>query len=182
MSEKLKTLQDLLMFELKDLYSAEEQLLKALPKMAEKASNAKLRQAFEEHLEQTEMQKDRLDQVAEIMKFDISGETCKAMKGLVAEGKEIMGEDAEEEVMDQALIAAAQKAEHYEIASYGTVTHYAEILGLNQVYELLAETLDEEKKADKKLNRIAKEEQKEESNTLKTRTKATSRSTSKSNA
>jgi ferritin-like metal-binding protein YciE len=174
MSEKLNNLKDLLMLELKDLYSAEQQLIKALPKMAEKATSDKLRQAFEDHLEETEMQRERLEEVAKAMNFDISGDTCKAMKGLVDEAKEIMKEDAEEEVMDQALIAAAQKVEHYEIASYGTVVHYAEVLGLNKVYDILAETLDEEKKADKKLNRIAKAEQQESGNILKTRSKATS--------
>ena len=182
MSEKLKNLKDLLILELKDLYSAEEQLIKALPKMADKATNDKLRQAFEDHLEETEGQKERLEKVGEIMKIELSGETCKAMKGLIAEGKEIMGEDAEDEVMDQALIAAAQKVEHYEIASYGTVVHYAEILGLNKVYDLLSETLDEEKKADKKLNKIAKAEQKEESGTLKTKQKVSTTSRSKTTA
>jgi ferritin-like metal-binding protein YciE len=180
MSEKLKNLKDLLKLELKDLYSAEEQLLKALPKMADKATSEKLRTAFEDHLEETEMQRERLEQVAKAMNFDISGETCKAMKGLIEEGKEIMKEDAEDEVMDQALIAAAQKVEHYEIASYGTVVHYAEVLGLTKVYDILSETLEEEKKADKKLNKIAKSQQQEESGTLKTKSKATSKRTSKS--
>lgn len=180
MSEKLKNLKDLLKLELKDLYSAEEQLLKALPKMADKATSEKLRTAFEDHLEETELQRERLEEIAKAMSFDISGETCKAMKGLIDEAKEIMKEDAEEEVMDQALIAAAQKVEHYEIASYGTVVHYAEVLGLTKIHDILAETLNEEKKADKKLNKIAKTQQKEESGTLKTRT--TAMSTSKSTA
>ena len=174
MSEKLKNLKDLLKLELKDLYSAEEQLLKALPKMADKATSDKLRQAFEDHLEETENQRERLEQVAKAMNFDISGDTCKAMKGLVDEAKEIMKEDADEEVMDQALIAAAQKVEHYEIASYGTVVHYAEVLGLTKVQDILNETLEEEKKADKKLNKIAKQKQQEESGTLKTKQKTTS--------
>ena len=156
MADKLKNLEDLLQHEIKDLYSAETQLIDALPKMAKKVNSAKLKKALEDHLEETKKQKERLDKVAKKMKFDPSGETCKAMKGLIKEGEDMMKMDAEDDVKDAGIIASAQRVEHYEMAGYGTAAHYAERLGLKEVAALLNETLDEEKKADKKLNKIAK--------------------------
>src|SRR2546423_1799917 len=121
-------LREMLVNELKDLYSAESQLLKALPKMAKKATNSELRQAFETHLAETEGHVDRLEQVFEQLGERPRGKTCKAMQGLIEEGKEMMAEDMADDVMDAALIAAAQKVEHYEIASYGTVRAWAKLL------------------------------------------------------
>ena len=148
-------LKELLVDELRDIYNAEGQLTKALPRMAKKASNPQLRSAFETHLRETEGQIDRLDEVFEQLGEKARGKTCHAMKGLIEEGKEMMGEDFEEDVMDAALIAAAQKVEHYEIASYGTVRAWAELLGEDQVVKLLQQTLDEEGATDKKLTMLA---------------------------
>ena len=152
---KLKTLEDLLLHELRDLYSAEKQLLKALPKMAKASSNEELKAGFEEHLSQTETHVERLEQAFELLGKPARAETCKAMKGLVEEGSDIIEEDAEPAVHDAGLICAAQKVEHYEIASYGTVIAWAEKLGHNEVAELLSETLDEEKETDEKLTELA---------------------------
>jgi ferritin-like metal-binding protein YciE len=148
-------LKELLVEELRDIYNAEAQLTKALPKMAKKASNPQLRSAFETHLRETEGQIDRLERVFEELGEKARGKTCQAMKGLVEEGKEMMGEDFEDDVMDAALIAAAQKIEHYEIASYGTVRAWANILGEQQAAKLLQQTLDEEGATDKKLTQLA---------------------------
>src|SRR5689334_550179 len=126
---KMKTLEDLLAHELKDLYSAEKQLTKALPKMAKAASSDALREAFEGHLEETEEQISRLEQVFEKLELPSRGHKCKAMEGLIEEGKEILEEDMEDNVRDAALIAAAQRVEHYEIAGYGCARTFAELLG-----------------------------------------------------
>lgn len=152
---EMKTLEDLLADQLKDLYSAENQLVKALPKMAKNADNEELRSGFEEHLEQTRGQVKRLEQIAKIMDIPLRGKKCAAMEGLIEEGKELMEEDAEPAVLDAGLIAAAQKVEHYEIASYGSCHTWAEQMGLSDVAELLQETLDEEKETDQKLTELA---------------------------
>lgn len=155
MADKLKTLNDLFQHEIRDLYSAETQLTGALPKMAEKANDANLRDAFSNHLEQTKKQKERLEKIATLCKFDVKGETCEAMKGLIKEGKEMLEMDATEDVRDAGLIAAAQRVEHYEMAGYGTARAYAQELGLNEVADILQETLDEEEGANAKLNNLA---------------------------
>lgn len=152
----LTSLQDALLTEIQDLYSAEQQLVEALPKMAQKATSSQLKAGFETHLKQTEQQVTRLEQVFEALGEKPKAHTCKAMKGLIAEGEEIMGEDAEPEVMDALLIAAAQKVEHYEIATYGTVCTWAEQLGLTDAKELLGKTLNEEETTDQKLSTLAK--------------------------
>lgn len=152
---KTTTLQELLIDELKDLYSAETQLTKALPKMAKAASDEKLKAGFEEHLDQTHEHIARLDRAMELLDASPKGKTCKAMKGLIAEGEEKIEEDAAPAVKDAALIGAAQKVEHYEIAGYGTVRTYAELLGEDEVVSLLQETLDEEAETDRKLTVLA---------------------------
>jgi ferritin-like metal-binding protein YciE len=152
---KISTPRDLLVEELKDLYSAENQLLKALPKMAKAANSDELREAFETHLEQTEGQVKRLEKIGKQLDETMKGKTCKAMKGLVEEGKEIMEEDAEPVLLDLALIGAAQKVEHYEIAGYGTARTLAELAGESDIAETLQETLDEEGETDKLLTSIA---------------------------
>jgi len=152
---KLSTLNDLLLEELKDIYSAESQLLKALPKMAKAASSPELRQCFESHLEETKGQVERLDQIFERLEAKPGRKKCKAMEGLLEEGKEVIAEDAEPMVHDAALIAAAQRVEHYEIAAYGTARTFALILEDKKTAALLQETLDEESAADKKLTKIA---------------------------
>jgi len=152
---KVKNLHDLFVEELKDLYSAEKQLLRALPKMAKAATSDELRQGFEEHLEQTEAQVARLEEIFEQLEVSPRGKKCVAMEGLIEEGKEIMEEDMDENVLDAALIAAAQKVEHYEIAGYGTVCTFARLLGEDRAAELLQETLDEEKETDVKLTELA---------------------------
>jgi ferritin-like metal-binding protein YciE len=152
---KLDSLQKLYVEELRDLYSAENQILKALPKMAKAASASELQAAFKEHLEQTKGQVQRLEQIFETLGKSPKGKTCKAMEGLVAEGEELMGEDADPEVLDAGLIAAAQRVEHYEIAGYGTVRTYAQLLGDEEAAGLLQETLDEEGQTDQKLSQLA---------------------------
>jgi len=152
---KLKSLDDLLVHELQDIYNAEGQILKALPKMIKAASHPELQSAFEEHLEQTEGQVERLDQVFKLLGVPAKGKKCEGMAGLLEEGKKTMEEDALPSVMDAALIAAAQKVEHYEIASYGCVCTYAEMLGYEQVHDLLGQTLDEEEATDEKLSALA---------------------------
>lgn len=153
---KLTSLQDALLTEIKDLYSAEQQLSEALPKMAAKATSAELKAGFETHLAETQGQITRLEKVFEALGETPESQTCKAMRGLIAEGEEIMSEDAEPEVMDALLIAAAQKVEHYEIATYGTVCTWAEQLGLDEAKELLGQTLNEEESTDKKLSALSK--------------------------
>jgi ferritin-like metal-binding protein YciE len=152
---KLESLHDLFVDELKDLYNAEVQLTKALPKMAKAASSEDLRTAFEDHLTETEQQVKRLETIFKQVEANPKGKKCKAMAGLIEEGKEIIEEDAEDAVKDAALIAAAQRVEHYEIAGYGTVRTYAQLLGFDEAANLLQETLDEEASADKKLTELA---------------------------
>ena len=154
---KLEALETLYVEELRDIYNAENQLLKALPKMAKTASSPELKQAFEDHLEQTREHVERLEEIFEKLEKKPSGKTCKAMKGLIEEGSEIMEEEGEEHVLDAGLIAAAQKVEHYEIASYGTVRTWAELLGEEDAAELLQQTLDEEGETDKRLTELAEE-------------------------
>jgi ferritin-like metal-binding protein YciE len=151
----MESLRDLYVEELKDLYSAENQILKALPKMAKKASSDELRAAFEEHLEITRSQVERLETIFDDLERSPKGKRCKGMAGLIEEGAEMMKEDAEPDVLDAALISAAQRVEHYEIAAYGTVRTFAERLGLDKHSRLLQQTLDEEGDADKKLTQIA---------------------------
>ncbi len=149
------TLNDLLIEELQDLYSAETQLIQALPKMAKAAVNEDLKSSFEEHLEQTKNHVTRLERAFELLGAKSKGKTCKAMEGLIAEGSEKITMDAEPAAKDAALIGAAQKVEHYEIAGYGTVRTWAEVLGEDDVAQLLQETLDEEAEADDKLTDLA---------------------------
>lgn len=155
--EKLNSMDDLLEFELRDLYSAETQLLNALPKMVEAASNSQLKDAFKSHLKETQEQQRRLDQIGKQLGVDLKGETCQAMKGLVKEGQEVIDMQGESNVKDAALIAAAQRVEHYEIAGYGAAYHFAKHLGHDQVQELLEQTLNEEKDANSKLSHLAVE-------------------------
>ena len=157
MAGKLKDLKDLLEHEMKDLYSAENQLSKALPKLAKSAKNSKLRTAFENHLKQTATQIERLEKVAKQLKVDLKGEECKAMKGLVKEGEDMMKENATDAVHDAGLIASAQRVEHYEMAGYGTVVLYLQMLNEKDAAKLLTETLNEEKETDKKLTKLAEE-------------------------
>lgn len=152
---KLENLKDLYIEELKDIYDAENQILKALPKMAKAASSDSLREAFQEHEDVTQGQVDRLDQIFDRLGARAKGKKCKAMEGLMEECKELMSEDAAEDVLDAGLIAAAQRVEHYEIAVYGTLRTYAEQLEFDEDAELLQETLDEEKETDKKLSELA---------------------------
>ena len=152
---KTTNLEELLIDELKDLYSAETQLTKALPKMAKAATDENLKAGFEKHLEQTREHIARLDRAMELLEASPKGKVCKAMKGLIAEGEEKIKEDASDAVKDAALIGAAQKVEHYEIAGYGTVRTYAELLGEEEVVELLQETLDEEAETDRQLTQLA---------------------------
>ncbi len=152
---KLQTLQDLLVHELKDLYSAENQLVKALPKMAKAATNESLKAGFEEHLEQTRNHVARLEEIAKSLDCKLAGHRCKAMEGLIEEGGELISEDAEDIVRDAGLIGAAQRVEHYEIAAYGTARALAECLGYGEAVRLLKETLDEEKATDEKLSELA---------------------------
>jgi ferritin-like metal-binding protein YciE len=154
---KLDTLKKLYVEELRDLYDAENQLLKALPKMAKGASSQELKQAFEDHLEQTKDHVERLEEIFKGLDESSKGKTCHGMKGLLEEGSEILEEDGEDSVLDAGIIAAAQKIEHYEIASYGTARTFANLLGDDEAAELLQQTLDEEGDADKHLNELAGE-------------------------
>ena len=152
---EMSHLQDLYVEELKDLYSAENQMLKNLPRMAKKASNEQLAQSFQMHVEQTRQHVERLEQIFEKLGKSPRGKKCQGMEGLIEEAKEMMAEDMAEDVLDAALISAAQKAEHYEIASYGTVRTYARLLGDEEAARLLQQTLDEEGETDKKLTKLA---------------------------
>jgi ferritin-like metal-binding protein YciE len=154
---KVNSLNDLYLEQLKDLYDAEQQLIKALPKMAEASSSAELRGAFEEHLEKTKEHARRIDTIFEGMGEKAKGQKCKAMEGLVKEGSEVIEEDMEDGVKDAALIAAAQRVEHYEMAGYGCVRTYASLLGDTKAAALLEKTLEEEKEADEVLGGIAEE-------------------------
>jgi ferritin-like metal-binding protein YciE len=154
---KIDTLEDLLADELKDLYSAENQILKALPKMAKTAKSKELRMAFEEHLRQTENQVKRLERACDELGLSPRGKKCVGMEGLIEEGKEIMTEGSKNPAspMEAGLIGAAQKVEHYEMAAYGTASAHARQLGYNSVAKLLDETLEEEKLTDEKLTKLA---------------------------
>ena len=152
---KLESLQELLVDELKDLYSAESQLVKALPKMAKAASSPELKAAFEEHLEETKGQVERLVTIFTQLDGSPKGKKCKAMEGLLEEGSEVIEAEGDDSVKDAALICAAQKVEHYEMAGYGCARTFATLLGLDEVADLLQETLDEEGNADKKLTELA---------------------------
>ena len=152
---KLNTLEALLHHELKDLYSAENQLIKALPKMAKAATNADLKTGFEDHLEETKGQLERLKKIGESLNISLAGHKCKAMEGLIEEGAELISEDADDHVRDAGLIGAAQRVEHYEMAAYGTARTLATRLGHDEVADLLQETLEEERATDEKLTALA---------------------------
>jgi ferritin-like metal-binding protein YciE len=153
---EMESLRDLFIDELKDLYSAENQILKALPKMIKTASSKELKSGFEQHLKETEGHVERLEQIFNELEVSPKGKKCKGMEGVIADGKEIMEEDAEPDVMDAGLISAAQHVEHYEIAGYGCVRTYADLLGHKDFANLLQKTLDEEKATDEKLNQLAR--------------------------
>jgi len=152
---KLDSLHDVFVEELKDLYNAETQLTKALPRMAKAATSQELRTAFENHLSETERQVERLETIFRQLETSPKGKKCKAMTGLIEEGKDVIDADGANAVKDAALIAAAQRVEHYEIAGYGTVRTYAQLLGFDEAANLLQETLDEEAAADEKLTGLA---------------------------
>jgi ferritin-like metal-binding protein YciE len=152
---KMATMDDLFLDEIRDLYDAEKQLTKALPKMAKAVASDQLRQAFEEHLGQTEVHVERLEQIFESLAQASSGKKCAAMSGLIKEGDELAGDTEQTAVRDAGLIAAAQKVEHYEIAGYGSARAHAEILGHTSAVRLLDETLAEEKETNEKLNSLA---------------------------
>jgi len=173
---KITNLHDVYVEQLKDLYSAETQLIKVLPKMAKAATSPELAKGFEEHLEQTKEHAARLEEICKGLDEKPTGKTCKAMKGLIEEGAETIEEDASPAAKDAMLIAAAQRVEHYEIAGYGTVKNYAELLGEDEAVELLEQTLQEEVETDEKLTEAAEsinaeaqegEEEEEEKTTSK---------------
>jgi ferritin-like metal-binding protein YciE len=151
----IESLEELLQEELKDIYDAEKQLTKALPKLARKASSPELKSAFEEHLRQTEEHMERLERVFEQMEMPVRRKKCEGMKHLISEGEEMIGDADDDSTRDALMIAAAQKVEHYEIAAYGTLRTWANLLGRNEVAGMLEETLDEEKETDEKLTAIA---------------------------
>jgi ferritin-like metal-binding protein YciE len=155
MAEATNPLEELLVDELKDLYSAENQIIKALPKMAKAASSPELKRAFERHLEETKKQVERLETIGEALEVRLTGKKCVGMEGLIEEGKELISEDLEEDALDAGLIGAAQKVEHYEIAAYGTARTHANMLGYGKAAKLLQQTLDEEGMTDKKLTQLA---------------------------
>jgi ferritin-like metal-binding protein YciE len=148
-------LHELFVDELKDLYNAENQLIKALPRMAKAAATPELKRAFEKHLGETRRQAQRLEQIGRALDVKVTGKKCKGMEGLIAEGKELLQDDLDESALDAGLIGAAQKVEHYEIAAYGTARTHAQMLGHDKIARLLQQTLDEEGEADKKLTAIA---------------------------
>ena len=150
------SLQKLFIEELKDLYSAEHQIVRALPKMIKAAGSEELKAALESHLEETNTQVARLDKIGEILGRGLKGKTCEGMKGVLSEGAEVIEEVEEGEIRDAGMIAAAQRVEHYEMAGYGSVIEFARLLKHNDIADLLAETLEEEKAADKKLTQVAK--------------------------
>lgn len=152
---KLKTIQDLYIEELQDIYSAETQLVKALPKVADECTNDELRSAIEDHLEQTKEHVERLEQVFEGLDASPKGKKCAGMEGMIKEAQETLDEEMTEDIKDAAIIAACQRVEHYEIAVYGTVCTYAKLLGREDDLDLLGQTLDEEKEADETLTDIA---------------------------
>jgi ferritin-like metal-binding protein YciE len=150
----LDSLQKLFLEELKDVYNAEKQILRALPKMAKAAESPQLQQAFTKHLRETEGQVQRLERVFQELGQSARGKTCKGMQGLIEEGKEVLEKQGEGPVIDAALIAAAQRVEHYEIAAYGCLRTYAQLLGLSEAVRLLQQTLEEEEATDKKLTEL----------------------------
>lgn len=152
---ELKTLHDLYIHELKDLYSAETQIIKALPKMAKAATSPKLAAGFKTHLEETKEHAVRLEKILKSHDESTRGPKCKGMEGVIKEGAEMIEEDAEDDVRDAGLISAAQRVEHYEMAGYGTARTYAQLLGDKQNAKLLQKTLDEEGATDKKLTTLA---------------------------
>lgn len=152
---KITTLAELIEEELKDIYSAESQLVNALPKIADAAQSKDLRASFEKHLEQTRVHVQRIEEICADLKVSPVGETCKGMQGLIREGEEIIQSDMELEPMQAALIGAAQRMEHYEIAAYGTARAHARQLGYLKAFDLLSKTLDEEKDTDQKLTQLA---------------------------
>jgi ferritin-like metal-binding protein YciE len=152
-----KTLKELYVDEVRDLYDAELQLVKALPKMAAKANSGELRSGFEEHLEQTKEHARRLERILEALGEPVKGKKCKGIQGIVAEGSEVMFEDFKGALMDSALIGAAQRVEHYEIAAYGTVHSFATVLGEEEAASLLEQTLNEEKVTNQKLTKLSDE-------------------------
>lgn len=153
---KTQTLEDAFVEEIRDLYDAEKQLVRALPKMAKAASSEELKSAFQEHLEQTKGQVQRLEQIFELLDQKARSKPCKGMRGLIEEGQETIEESQEEHLHDLSLIAAAQKVEHYEISGYGTVRTFAQVMGNKEAVQLLDQTLKEEEAADKKLSQIAR--------------------------
>jgi ferritin-like metal-binding protein YciE len=154
---EMESLRDLFLDELRDMYHAEGQMIKSLPRMAKKADSDELRSAFEEHLEETKKQHERLEEVFELFEEKPKTKVCKGMQGIIEEGKEMMQEDIDADVLDAALIASAQRAEHYEIAAYGTLRTYAQLLGEDEAAKILQEILDEEGTADKKLTKLAEQ-------------------------
>jgi ferritin-like metal-binding protein YciE len=150
-----ESLQKLYVQQLKDLYSAEEQILEALPKMIKKATHADLKRGFQEHYQQTEQQKQRLEKISQELGEDLTGHKCEGMEGLLKEGEEVMEEFKDSDVLDAALIASAQRVEHYEMAGYGCARTYAHMLGLQEQTEVLQRTLDEEGDTDHKLTDLA---------------------------
>ncbi len=152
---KLNSLQDLFMDGLKDVYSAERQLIQALPKMAKASSDPQLQHAFQEHLEQTQHQKDRLDQIFQMLGATAGRKKCVGMEGIISEGQELISMGGDPAVMDAGIIASAQKVEHYEMSAYGTLRTFAQMLGNKEAAGLLQQTLDEEGETDKKLTMLA---------------------------
>lgn len=153
---KINSLQELYVDQLKDLYNAEHQLIKALPHMVKAATDPKLKAGFEDHLDETRVHAERIEKIMQKLDEKPTGKKCKAMEGLIEEGKEAISEKAPDAVKDASLIAAAQRVEHYEITGYGCVRTYAELLGYDDAAELLQETLDEEAATDKKLTEASK--------------------------
>lgn len=153
--DKLNNLQDLFVHELKDLYSAEQQILQALPKMAKATEHTELRRAFEEHEQMTRDQVQRLDMIADDLGVDLRGHKCKGIEGILKEGEELIGTRADPDVLDAGLIGSAQRVEHYEMAGYGTARTFARRLGHDRAAQLLQQTLDEEGQTDQRLTRIA---------------------------
>ncbi len=155
MSVKLESLHKVFVTQLKDMYSAETQLLEALPKMAKAATSQKLEQAFTDHLAETREHVSRINQIFSTLDFKPGGHRCKAMAGLIEEGEDVINEDGEPEARDAALICAAQKVEHYEMATYGSLRAYARVLGLDEAHKILTTTLEEERNADSLLTDLA---------------------------
>ena len=153
---KIETLRELMIDELQDLHSAEQQIVKALPKLVKASHNPNLKKAFEHHLEETKNHVTRLENIFKRLNESPKGKTCEGMKGLLKEGEERISDGGEPEVLDAGLISAAQRVEHYEIAAYGSARTYAELLGDREAVRLLEETLEEEKAADSKLNQVAR--------------------------